>query len=134
MVSYLNPIINPTRPNHIEYYANTDSTFLLSNKFGQMAQLKFSDFAITTDTSILPFETYMKEKGFIVEGNPTTQPYEKSSINTPFVIVGISKSARSLVYNRSYLKLSTIVSYIGGLVGGIIAVLFIVKFYTDCSL
>ena len=76
----------------------------------------------------------MKEKGFIVEGNPTTQPYEKSSINTPFVIVGISKSARSLVYNRSYLKLSTIVSYIGGLVGGIIAVLFIVKFYTDCSL
>ena len=46
----------------------------------------------------------------------------------------VRKSGRSLIYNREVLKISTVISYIGGLVGAVAALLFIVKSYTDTSL
>ena len=46
----------------------------------------------------------------------------------------VSKSGRSLIYNREVLKISTVISYMGGLVGAVVALLFIVKSYTDTSL
>jgi len=38
------------------------------------------------------------------------------------------------VYDREVLKISTVISYIGGLIGAIAAVLFMFKAYTDSSL
>ena len=46
----------------------------------------------------------------------------------------VRKSGISLIYNREVLKISTVISYIGGLVGAVAALLFIVKSYTDTSL
>lgn len=46
----------------------------------------------------------------------------------------ISRSNKSLVYQREVLKISTVISYIGGMIGAIVAILFVVKAYADCSL
>ena len=46
----------------------------------------------------------------------------------------VRKSGRSLIYNREVLKISTVISYMGGLVGAVAALLFIVKSYTDTSM
>ena len=104
MITYLNPIINPNRRNHIEYYVNSENRFVVLNKIGQTTTLKLSDFAISTDTSILPFETFIEEKGLFIEEHSIVQPFDKSSINIPFVRIRMIKSSRSLVYNRSFLK------------------------------
>jgi hypothetical protein len=48
--------------------------------------------------------------------------------------VYFAKSSNSLVYNRQVHKISAVFSYIGGLVGAITAVLFLLKAYTDVSL
>lgn len=44
------------------------------------------------------------------------------------------KSENSLKYNRQFLKISTVISYMGGLIGAVIAVLFFLKIYTDNAL
>ena len=44
------------------------------------------------------------------------------------------KSENSLKYNRQFLKISTALSYIGGIIGAVIAVLFFLKIYTDNAL
>jgi hypothetical protein len=48
--------------------------------------------------------------------------------------VALAKSLNSIVYNRQVQKISAVFSYIGGLVGAITALLFLVKSYTDSSL
>jgi hypothetical protein len=48
--------------------------------------------------------------------------------------VFLAKSANSLLYNRQVQKISAVFSYIGGLVGAITALLFLIKTYTDSSL
>jgi len=44
-----------------------------------------------------------------------------------------SKGSNSLVYSRQVQKISTVISYIGGMVGAITALMFLVKSYTDFS-
>lgn len=46
----------------------------------------------------------------------------------------LAKSENSLVYSRQVQKISAVFSYIGGLVGAVTALLFLVKSYTDSSL
>lgn len=45
-----------------------------------------------------------------------------------------SKSENSLTFNRQVQKISAVLSYIGGLIGAITALLFLIKLYTDTSL
>ena len=51
-----------------------------------------------------------------------------------YAAVYLAKSDNSLVYNRQVQKISTVISYIGGLVGAVTALLFLIKSYTDNSL
>lgn len=46
----------------------------------------------------------------------------------------LAKSVNSLIYTRQVQKISAVFSYIGGLVGAITALLFLIKTYTDISL
>jgi hypothetical protein len=48
--------------------------------------------------------------------------------------VYLTKSPHSYKYKREVQKLSAVLSYIGGLVGAVSALLFIIKIYTDISL
>jgi predicted membrane protein len=45
----------------------------------------------------------------------------------------MAKSANSLVYNRSVQKISSVFSFMGGMIGAVSAVLFIIKIYTRLS-
>ena len=46
----------------------------------------------------------------------------------------LSKSPNSLLYKRTVLKISNVISFIGGLVGAITALMFFLKFYTQTAL
>lgn len=45
----------------------------------------------------------------------------------------IAKSADSIVYARSVQKVSSVVSFMGGMIGAVSAVLFIINIYTSFS-
>lgn len=73
------------------------------------------------------------KKGSIVESKAINHPYSIGS-GTPYASVYLAKSVNSLLYTRQVQKISAVFSYIGGLVGAITAVLFLIKMYTDISL
>ncbi len=81
----------------------------------------------------MPFTTNSIKQGLIVEERAVAQPY-KVPPGAPYVAIFLQKSANSLVYTREVQKISAVFSYIGGLVGAITALLFLVKSYTDSSL
>lgn len=66
---------------------------------------------------------------------------ENLAVNHPFqakkdgiyVTLNIVKSANSLVYRREVQKVSSVFSFMGGMVGAASAVLFIIKIYTSLS-
>jgi hypothetical protein len=68
-----------------------------------------------------------------VEERAIAQPY-KITPGASYAGIFLAKSANSLVYTREVQKISAVFSYIGGLVGAITALLFLVKSYTDSSL
>jgi hypothetical protein len=68
-----------------------------------------------------------------VEERAITQPYKFTS-SSSYAGIYLAKSANSLLYTREVQKISAVFSYIGGLVGAVTALLFIVKSYTDSSL
>lgn len=61
-------------------------------------------------------------------------PFGISDANAPLARVLLAKSTNTLKYSRQVQKISTVFSYIGGLVGAITAFLFLMKSYTDSSL
>jgi hypothetical protein len=73
------------------------------------------------------------KKGCIVEKKSVNHPYTVSA-NTALAGVVLAKSPNSFIYNREVQKISAVLSYVGGLVGAITAVLFLVKQYNDSSL
>jgi len=53
--------------------------------------------------------------------------------NSIFAFFKLVKSSQSVTYNRSVQKLSSVLSYMGGMIGAISALLFILKWYTSLS-
>jgi hypothetical protein len=68
-----------------------------------------------------------------VEDKAINHPYGVSG-NGSLASVYLAKSPNSLFYTRQVQKISAVLSYIGGLVGAVTALLFLIKSYTDSSL
>lgn len=92
-----------------------------------------SDYTIATDDSILPYTHTTTTTGCIVEKMSITHPYAVMNKES-FAWIYLAKSDNSLKYNRQVQKISAVFSYIGGLIGAITAILFLIKAYTDTSL
>jgi hypothetical protein len=60
-------------------------------------------------------------------------PY-KINEGVPLAKIFILKSPSSITYNRQVQKISAVFSYIGGLIGAVLAVMFMVNSYTSFSL
>lgn len=77
----------------------------------------------------------MTTTGCIVEERVVNQQYSiPSDREKQLVSLFLAKSENSLQFTRQVQKISAVISYIGGLVGAITAVLFLIKTYTDASL
>jgi predicted membrane protein len=63
---------------------------------------------------------------------PTSHPYSITSLNKAnYVTFGVAKSPKSISYARQVQKISSVFSFIGGLIGAILAGLFIINAYTS---
>jgi hypothetical protein len=60
----------------------------------------------------------------------TTTPFISSGSGT-YAVITLSKASKSVTYTRNFNKLDSYLSYVGGLVGTIIGVIFIMGFYTE---
>lgn len=53
---YINPVINPNKPDHLSYFLEGDDYTIFSRDVGCEATVFISDYTILTDESILPLE------------------------------------------------------------------------------
>lgn len=132
-IFYINPVINPTKTDDISYFLEGQDYIIFSRTQGSQAWIEFSDYEITTDYSILPFSQYQTKVGAIVQNKAINHPFTTSNVSG-FANFYFSKSSNSLKYQREVQKISAVFSYIGGLIGALTAVLFLMKTYTDTSL
>lgn len=100
---------------------------------GTETRIYFSDYTINTDYSIWPFTDEKTDIGFMAETLNTQHPYAITQAGTAYVGMYINKDARSLIYEREVQKLSTVFSFMGGLIGALMAVMFIINAYTSFS-
>lgn len=57
----------------------------------------------------------------------------QTSIDGTYLTFSIVKSSNSIVYNRQVQKISSVFSFMGGMIGAVSAVLFIIKVYTSVA-
>jgi predicted membrane protein len=57
----------------------------------------------------------------------------QTHINGTYVTFNLAKSPNSIIYTREVQKVSTVFSFIGGMIGAISAVLFVIKIYNNLA-
>lgn len=68
----------------------------------------------------------------MTQNRPTSHPYSINPVNQAnYVTFGIAKSPNSIFISREVQKLSTVFSFMGGLIGALMAGLFIINSYTS---
>jgi hypothetical protein len=53
--------------------------------------------------------------------------------NKPYATINFSKAAVTVTHNRSFRKVDSYFSYVGGLIGTIIGLIFMFNFYTQTA-
>ena len=107
--------------------ADTDYIYF-GNQLGSANEIFISDFEVETDHSILPYTDKVTERGGFVM-LPTTISTQEVG-NGWFSRFSFRKATNKHVFTRSFHKFDTVVSYIGGLFGAIIGLLFLMNHYT----
>lgn len=91
-----------------------------------------TDYTINTDYSIWPYSDIKSDAGFLAQDLAVNHPYQVGS-KSSYVSFYIAKSSDSMVYTREVQKISSVFSFMGGLIGAVSAVLFIIHSYTGFS-
>ena len=84
-----------------------------------------------TDKSIWPYSSTEVDKGILIEDRMITHPY--TTFRSTYACYYLVKSPTSYSYIRSVQKISTVFSFIGGLISAISAALFILKIYNNLA-
>ena len=94
---------------------------------GSANYIFISDYDVTTDYSILPYTDKNTITGGVVM-LPTTISIQEVA-NGWYGSFIFRKSANSYTFTRSFTKFDTVISYIGGLFGAIVGILFLMNHY-----
>jgi hypothetical protein len=87
------------------------------------------DFEIDTDVSLLPFSDNVVEMGTIITELFQNIVYQVTGDS--YASFYIMKSSRSTTYSRSFTKVDSFFSYVGGLVGTILGLMLLVTKYSQ---
>ena len=78
----------------------------------------------------MPYEEVEENKIIRIANYFTRSPFVATSTK-PLFEVFFAKSSDFTIYERSFNKIDTYFSYVGGLVGTIIGLIFVMEFYTE---
>lgn len=127
----MNPLINPGNQNYLSYYIEDVSYLKFTRKLGADSNGHIEDYTIETDVSLLPFTQKVVESGVIIPEIFQNIAFEVT--NDRYSSFFFMKSARSTTYSRSFNKLDSFFSYVGGLVGTILGFMFLVANFTSMA-
>ena len=94
--------------------------------------LFYSEVTINSDVSILPFENIKTDKVTQLNMNTVLYPFKVTN-SQPYAVYILRKDQASITYTRQVQKISEVLSFIGGIIGAILGLLFILNSYTSFS-
>lgn len=127
---YINKIINPDQPEYKQLFIEDTEFAYFGPSMGVEAFVELSDYTIDTDTSIWPFEDVVNDKGFYSQNKMSAYYFPLTNSGISYVYFDLKKSAQKMVYTRNVRKISNVLSFIGGIISALLAVLFIMNSYT----
>ena len=130
-LNFINPLINPGSQSYLSYYIEDVSYLKFTRKLGADSNGHVEDYAIETDVSLLPFAQKVVESGVIIPEIFQNIAFEVT--NDRYASFFFMKSAKSTTYERSFNKLDSFFSYVGGLVGTILGLMFVVANFTNMA-
>jgi len=126
----INTVINPADSSYKTIYIEDRNAFTFNSQMGIYATGRIQEAVVNTDISILPSESIVSETFTVIPDLFTAVPFLKSSLK-PYANILFSKATNTVTYTRSFSKVDAYFSYVGGLVGTIIGLIFILQFYTQ---
>lgn len=126
---FINPLINPSAENYISHYLEDGNFFPFTRTVGSSSNVFFSPFRIKTDKTIFPEPISDKAE---IEGSIALQLGAVNNFqvtSNEYLRLYMRKTANEMIYERSYKRIDATLSYIGGLFGSIILLLFFMRFY-----
>ena len=109
MLYYVNTNINSARQkDYISYYLEDKYLFNFNLQSAALSQLYFSEYAVTTDNSILPWQELDSQVGLFVDrinSNPAIERTKVENDYDPYFSNKLSKADFRLDSRRSYQKI-----------------------------
>lgn len=125
---YFNPLVNAGSKEYLSHYLEDRNYIAFSTQLGAYSNGFVQDYQIETDISLLPFADKVYDKGVTIPGLFQTIPYQVTG--DLYASYYLLKSSTSISYLRSFNKLDSFFSYVGGLVGTILGFMLIVQSFT----
>jgi uncharacterized membrane protein YsdA (DUF1294 family) len=97
---------------------------------GAELDLYLNEIDIQTDNSIWPFQQLTQDTLYSINFSPILYPFAVTNY-TSFATFYIMKDPTQVTYSRAVQKIFVVFSFMGGLIGAVMAGLFIVNSYTS---
>ena len=89
--------------------------------------LTFTDYSISSDYSVWPYEDIVEEEGVLVEDLTSKYSFQTNAQSGKYISFYFAKDSNSLVINRSVQKMTELFAFIEGTVVAFITLFFILK-------
>lgn len=131
-LNLINVKINPGNDVYKSFYLEDRNYATFTSTFGVSAYLGVEEDTIETDNSLMPYESIESETVLTIP-DLFNSVYYVTSGNKPYAEVVFTKNPETTTYTRSFNKVDTYFSYVGGLIGTIIGLIFILNSYTEMA-
>jgi hypothetical protein len=131
-VPVVNTIVNANDQEYMQIYIEDRNYYYFTTSYGVRVAASIEQNEINTDTSIMPYSVSKIEYITTIPNLFTSQNVEVGP-NNLYAQVSFSKSSSTTVYSRSFNKIDSFFSYIGGLLGSALAIFFLLKSYSEMS-
>jgi hypothetical protein len=102
-----------------------------SKQLGAVSNAFVQDYTIETDISLLPYTDNVVDQGTIIPELFQTIVFQITG--TTYATFFIMKSSKSTSYVRSFNKVDSFFSYVGGLVGTILGLMLFMQKFTEMA-
>lgn len=130
----VNSYINPGKQDYKGFYLEDQNYFSFNSKLGVRTIAKIEEDTIETDVSLMPYSDIISES---IQRIPDSFRSENVLIapNLTFALAEVRflKSDKTTVYSRTFNKVDTYFSYVGGLIGTLIGLIFIIGKYNETA-
>ena len=87
-----------------------------------------AEFNITTDESIMPFESERSDSGPVISFI-SKNSYNLGNSSSIYALISYFRAPESILYKRNFQKAVDVFAYIGGLLGACVMIFVAINFY-----